>query len=260
MTDLPVSLVIYASVIVFILGAVFGSFLNCMAWRIVHGESVVKGRSHCPACGHVLQALDLVPIFSYLFLHGRCRYCGKKISPRCLWTELILALLFLGNFLRFGFSLEAVFSIALTGILFCLSLVDYDSLEIPNGFIITGLVMWIPYVIFSDSGWKTTLISGLIGGVVIAGILLLVSLIFSHVTGKDGMGGGDIKLIFMVDLYLGIWVGWFHLILACIIGLIIVKASGRKKIPFGPSISMAAYISMLIGGPLIDWYRGMLGI
>ncbi|MDD7254218.1 MAG: prepilin peptidase, partial [Firmicutes bacterium] len=99
--DLPL-LAGYVIVLAVVLGAVFGSFLNCMAWRMVHHESVLKGRSHCASCGHPLKAADLVPVFSYLFLKGKCRYCGEKISPRYMAAELVSAALWLGCVFRYG--------------------------------------------------------------------------------------------------------------------------------------------------------------
>ena len=120
-------LTVYAAVICFALGAALGSFLNCMAWRIVHNESVLKGRSHCAVCGHVLGAADLVPVFSYLFLKGKCRYCGKTISPRYMLAEVVSGIAFVLCFLRFGLSFRTVQAMVLFCILFALSLVDLES-------------------------------------------------------------------------------------------------------------------------------------
>ena len=115
---------IYCCVLAGVLGAVLGSFLNCAAWRIAHGESFVKGRSHCTSCGHVLGFLDLIPVFSWIFLGGRCRYCKTKISPRYMLTELFFALVSVLTLLRFDLSPEFVRNMVLACCLFCLSLVD----------------------------------------------------------------------------------------------------------------------------------------
>ena len=118
LTD-PVMLV-YSCILAAAFGAVFGSFINCTAWRIAHGENFLKGRSHCAECGHALSAADLVPVFSYLFLRGKCRYCGKKISPRYMLTELLLAAAFVCFVLRFGISGETLRYMGLAVILFFL--------------------------------------------------------------------------------------------------------------------------------------------
>ena len=97
---------IYFSILAFALGAVFGSFLNCAAWRIAHGESFLHGRSHCTSCGHALSALDLVPIFSWLFLGGKCRYCKTKISARYMLTELFFGIISLLSLFRWNLSPE----------------------------------------------------------------------------------------------------------------------------------------------------------
>ena len=126
------SLLIYCGVVALLLGAVFGSFLNCAAWRISHGESVLRGRSHCPDCGHVLGAGDLVPILSWLFLRGRCRYCGKKSPARYPRTEAVFALLTLLCLLRFDLSWLCLRNWILLCCLFCLSLTDLECMIIPD--------------------------------------------------------------------------------------------------------------------------------
>ena len=172
--ELTLFLTIYGGAVSFVFGAVFGSFINCLAWRIVHGESVLKGRSHCAVCGHPLSAADLVPIFSYMFLKGRCRYCHKKISPRYMIAKLILACAFTGVYLRYGISILTIRYMILSCILLGLSLTDLDTFEIPNGFIVAGIVLWAVTLPFTGEKIKDQLISGLLGGAVIAGALLLL--------------------------------------------------------------------------------------
>ena len=102
------AITIYSCCIAALLGACMGSFLNCAAWRVVHGESVLRGRSHCDVCGHVLAPRDLVPVFSYVFSHGRCRYCGAKLSPRHAVGEAVAALVFVSLLLRYDISLRTL--------------------------------------------------------------------------------------------------------------------------------------------------------
>ena len=111
----------YCCCVAAVLGAVMGSFLNCAAWRIAHGESFLKGRSHCPACGHVLEPLDLIPVFSWLFLRGKCRYCGTKVSARYVLAELFMALVTVVCLLRFGLTVLCLRNYIFLCCLFCLS-------------------------------------------------------------------------------------------------------------------------------------------
>ncbi len=277
--ELTTGLKIYTGIIFFILGTVFGSFLNCMAWRIAHHESVLKGRSHCAVCNHPLNAIDLVPVFSYLFLRGRCRYCREKISPRYMLSELVCGLGFLAVFLRFGLSLRTIQIVVLFCILFALSLVDFEIYEIPDRFILAGIIWWFASAWMmerrvnlmgmtisvleigeklSPGEWGFNLLSGLIGGFAIGGGMLILSLLFDHLLGKESMGGGDIKLFFMTSLYLGLLQGLFCLILSCIVGLLIAAVMRQKKVPFGPAISIACFISLLTGERFVNWYLSLM--
>lgn len=249
---------IYIYALAGILGAVFGSFINCFAWRIANGEKVTKGRSHCPVCGHELGALDLIPIISYIALKGKCRFCGARISPRYIAAEAALAFVFILALWRFGLTVETLELCVLSCILLALSLVDLEKYVIPDRFIIAGIIWWAvllpfrPYIIGS-------LISGLAGGVIIGGGILLLSFVFDKITGKEGMGGGDIKLFFMTGLFLGPLKGLLSLMIACVIGLVFAAFAKNRKIPFGPSISLAVYITMLTGQVAVNWYLSLLG-
>lgn len=134
---------LYCAILAFIFGAVFGSFLNCASWRIAHGESFLHGRSHCTVCGHILSAPDLVPIFSWLFLGGKCRYCKAKISARYMLTELFFAVVSVASLLRWDLSVEYLRNMVFACCLFCLSLVDLESFEIPNGCLIISAAAWL---------------------------------------------------------------------------------------------------------------------
>ena len=263
-------MLVYFSVLAAVCGAVFGSFINCAAWRIAHGESFLKGRSHCAECGHELGVRDLIPVFSYLFLKGKCRYCGKHISPRYMLTELMLAAAFVGLVLRFGVSGETLRYMGLAVILLGLSLVDLETYRIPNGFVIAGIIWWavtIPLVLPREAvsgmgAWigpnlGVTVQSSLLGAVVIAGAMLLFSLIFDKLMGRESLGGGDIKLLFMVGLYLGLMIGFFNLILSCIVGLLFVALMKKQRIPFGPAISLSTYISIMAGSYAVGWYMSL---
>ena len=276
----------YVLVLTIVLGAVFGSFLNCMAWRMVHHESVWKGRSHCATCGHPLKAADLVPVLSYLLLRGKCRYCGEKIPPRYMIAELVSAGLWMLCILRFGLSWETVRAVALICVLFTLSLVDLESWRIPNSMIVAALVIYavtfplielgLPGSLSAASGAGAAaditasgatgpagiagraLLHSLGGGLLIGGGLLVLSLIFDKITGKEGLGGGDIKLFFAAGVYLGAIGGLLCVILSCFVGLIFAGFRKNQKIPFGPAISIGTVLTLFFGEPVIQWYLSLL--
>lgn len=256
---------VYCCVLAAVIGAVLGSFLNCTAWRIAHGESFVKGRSRCPACGHPLGALDLVPVFSWLLLRGKCRYCGTKISVRYLLSELVFAAVTVICLLRFGLTAECLRNIAFFGCLFCLALVDMEVRIIPDGCLIAAALAWAVWLPFSEMP-LTEISLHVLAAVVYGGGLLLISLAADKILGKESLGGGDIKLFAVVGLYLGLTGSLFALLLSCVLGL--VFAYGRKlfpcgqdeHFPFGPAIAAASWLMLMYGQPLVDWYLGLLGL
>jgi len=253
-------LLIYCCTVAGILGAVMGSFLNCTAWRIAHEEVWYKGRSHCPECGHTLGAADLVPVFSWLLLRGKCRYCGTKISPRYVLTELFFAALTLICLLRFDLTVLALRNWIFICCLFCLSLVDLESYIIPDGCLIISVAVWA--VAAPLLGMDIAEIGkGLAAGVAFGGGMLLLSLAMDKILKKESLGGGDIKLFAVVGLYLGFVGTLFGLLLSCILGLLCVVISRKGKgerIPFGPAIAAATVIMLFWGDGFVNWYLGLL--
>ena len=254
-------LLIYCGVVALLLGAVFGSFLNCAAWRISHGESVLRGRSHCPDCGHVLGAGDLVPILSWLFLRGRCRYCGKKIPARYPLTEAVFALLTLLCLLRFDLSWLCLRYWILLCCLFCLSLTDLECMIIPDVCLIIAAAVWVIFLPLTGMGWPAVR-GGLLAGLIFGGGLLGLSLLMDRILKRDSLGGGDIKLFAVLGLYLGIVGTLFMTVLACLLGLLFAvlrrgRGGGSEPFPFGPAIAAAGTVMLLCGEPLIQWYTGL---
>ena len=259
------ALLTFSCVIAATLGAVMGSFLNCAAGRMAKDEPFISGRSHCPACGHVLEAPDLVTVFSWLFLKGKCRYCGAKVSPRYLFTELLFAALTVACLLRFDLTILCLRNWVMICCLFCLALVDLESYEIPDGCLLISLAAWLLALPFLWAGWKDALWH-LLAALVFGGGLLLLSLIMDKVLKKDSLGGGDIKLYFVVGLYLGFAATLFSLLLACVLGLLFAllrKRFGKaisEQIPFGPSIAAAAAVMLLFGDPMVRWYLSLISV
>ena len=257
-------LLIYCCCVAAILGAVFGSFLNCAAWRIANGESVLKGRSHCTACGHALGALDLVPVFSWLLLRGKCRYCGTKIPARYPMTELLFALLTVLCLLRFDLTWLCLRNWIFLCCLFCLSLVDLENMIIPDRCLVIAVLAWVVFLPLAFPGWGAVLRS-VLAAVVFSGCLLGLSLVMDRILGKDSLGGGDIKLFAVIGLYLGFAGTLFATVLACVLGLLFAAVKRRQSpdteesapFPFGPAIALAGALVLLYGEPLIRWYLSL---
>ena len=252
---------IFCVVVAACLGAVMGSFLNCAAWRLVRGESFVKGRSRCPACGHELTALELIPVLSWVLQRGRCRACGAKVSVRYPLTELGFALVTVLCLLRFDLTAICLRNYVFLCCLFLLTLTDLDDMTIPDGCHIVAIIAWAAALAFDFPGWKAVGLS-LLAALVYGGGLLGVSLILDRALGRDSMGGGDIKLFAVVALYLGFVGTLFALMLACVLGLLFHvvgrKRSSGAEFPFGPSIALATAVMLLYGRGLVLWYQGML--
>lgn len=236
----------------FILGTIIGSFLNVCIYRVPSGESIFSPPSHCPRCDTRLSVVDLVPLFSYVFLQGKCRHCGTSISWQYLAVELFTGVLFLAIFIRFGFSLEALAAAVLFCLLLVASVIDIYHRIIPNGIILTGFVLGLPLNILFMSKTRSALSGFLLGG----GILLLVA-----VLSRGGMGGGDIKLAAVAGIYLGWQQTLLMLFLAfltgSVAGIALVwaqKKTLKETIPFGPFLSLAGIVAMLFGNKIITWY------
>lgn len=254
---------VYFCVLAFWFGACMGSFLNCMAWRIVHGESVLRGRSHCDVCGHVLTAGDLVPIVSYLVHRGRCRWCGAKLSARHVWAEGLTGAAFVLILLRFDLSLQALGALMLACVLLAGAFADLEGYIIPDRLIVAGVAARIPFFFFEN--WRRTLPDALLGGFAVGGGLLAFVLLYEKLRKVEAMGGGDLKLLFVT----GLWLGWAKnllcLLLACLFGIAFGLATQKRRaaqenaklFPWGPSICAAGIVTMLAGDAVIAAYVSM---
>ncbi len=246
-----------AQVIVFIIGACIGSFLNVCIYRLPLGQSVVYNPSHCPGCGRRLGVLDLIPLLSYVLLKGRCRYCGEKISARYPLVELVTALLFVAAYQYWGWQWQTVSMWVFFAVLITASVIDYQHKIIPDEIIIVGCVLGIPLVFLFGK-----LIDGLISFLV-AGLFFL----FIAVGSKGGMGGGDIKLSALMGLFLGspgIFVALFSSFLFGGLSGIILMALRRKgmkdALPFGPFMAIGGVMAAFYTDPIIKWYINISGL
>ena len=254
----------YSLFLALALGACFGSFLNCVAWRVAHREPWWTGRSRCPACGHVLGLPDLVPVVSWLALRGRCRHCGTKVSGRYLCTEVLFAALTAACLLKFDLSLLCLRNWVFLGCLFCLSLVDLEIMEIPDEVLLTAAGAWLVCLPFGGMTWQQAALH-LLTGLGTGAALLGLSLAMDHILKKDSLGGGDIKLFALVGLYLGPASTLFAVMLSALLGLAFLlllrrRDSGTEQFPFGPAIAAAAAVMMLGGEGMVGWYLSLVGL
>ncbi len=241
--------------LIFLLGAVLGSGLNCLAYRMARGQKWAAGRSVCPVCGHTLSAVDMVPVLSWLFLRGKCRHCGAKISPRYVLTEAFLGVCFVSIVLRFPFQMEALLWMLLCCCLFTLSLVDLEIQIIPDRFLLIPAVFRMIWLLFEGD-----LLSALVPALVMGGGVLALSLLMDKVLKRDSMGGGDIKLLALLGLYFPLGECLLLLIIACVLGIGIAMLLANREdaaFPFGPALSLAAWVTMLFGEGLVSWYLGL---
>lgn len=261
MLHLTPGLTAYLLTLSAVLGLVMGSFLNCLAWRLAHGESVAHGRSHCAVCGHRLGAGDLIPVLSWLLLRGRCRYCGQKISARYPLTELLCGVVYVSIVLRWDVSWQALRFLLLASVLLAASLVDLEVCLIPDRLIAAGILGFVLLAPFSGEPLHMALFHGAAGGLSVSLPLLLTVLLADRVWKRETMGGGDLKLLFMIGLYFNWKLNLLLLIAACVLGLLLALILGRAKpgtpFPFGPAIAAAAWFVMLFGTQVLNWYLGL---
>jgi len=244
-----------------VLGAALGSFLACAASRWAAGEPhIFRGRSRCDACGRTLGAGDLVPVLSYLFRRGRCRYCGEKIPPVCLGAELAGALALAPAGWRFGPSLELGQWCVFAALLLALSLTDWSKRLIPDRLLLPLAANRLVWFFVLGQGVRVLLEA--VKAAAIPAALLALVLALEKLRGREVMGGGDIKLLFVLALYLT----WAELLLAllaaCALGLLWAVLARRGKdreaaLPFGPFLAAGTLLTVYFGGPVLSWYFGL---
>lgn len=237
---------IYLIVLSFIFGAVFASFITCTAWRVVRGEDWKMGHSHCDTCGHELSTADLFPIVSYVALKGKCRYCGSKVPPRDLIFEILLGLLFAGTLALHGFVDAAVVAaLTLEVLLLGLSLADWDSGVIPDGFLAAILVVWIMTVGFRPDAQKFA-IEGVIASACV-GLLMAVGTAIVGKIIKSKVSYGTTKLAMCLMLFLGFRGSVVAVIVGVVLGVVfaLVCKSKKRKVSLAPAISLAVIAALI---------------
>lgn len=242
-------------IIIFLYGTVIGSFVNVLIYRLPLHENFITEHSHCMTCNTRLRWYDLIPLFSWLFLKGKCRYCKTKISAQYPVIEMINGCGYVLIFICNGLNLRSILYVICFSVLTAITVIDWRTYEIPPGLNIAIAVMGAVNLALDYRNFAYYLI----GMVSVSGFLLIIYI----VSGGRGIGGGDIKLMAAAGLLLG----WKHIILALILGCIIgsivhltlmkIKNKGRM-LAFGPYLSVGIFIVMLFGNKLINWYIGIM--
>jgi leader peptidase (prepilin peptidase) / N-methyltransferase len=264
MADLPVDLPVYLQGMVFFLGCCLGSFLNVVIYRLPHELSIVSPGSHCPQCKQPVAPYDNIPLLSFLFLRGRCRHCGARISFRYPAIEALTGLLTLFLFREYGwqaeFFIELLFACALLVIFF----IDLDTMLIPDVISLPGIVIGLATSLVTPRlSWMDSLLGIFLGG----GFFYLIAMGYRWWRGQEGLGGGDIKLLAMIGAFLG-WPGVVFTILTgsvsgTIVGLIVMRRNRQgltTMLPFGPFLAFGAVCYLFWGGAFLHWYLGGAGL
>ncbi len=217
--------------IVFLYGVVIGSFLNVCIYRIPNNQSLISPPSHCGNCDTRLKWKDLIPIVSYLWLKGKCRYCESKISMRYPLVEGLTGILLVGIYLRYG-----------------IALIDYDTTDVYSSVVYSGMAVGITFILIETVAYSHSITNYIIGGLIGLGVIGLIYVL------TGGMGVGDIEIAVLCGLFLGWKLEIYFLLISFIIGgtIAVMLIASKKKskdeyIPLGPSLAMGAYIVLIIG-------------
>jgi leader peptidase (prepilin peptidase)/N-methyltransferase len=241
-----------------IFGALVGSFLNVCIYRVPKGESIITPGSHCPHCNSPIHFYDNIPLVSYLLLQGKCRHCKGPISFQYPFVEGMTALCSFLLFIKFGPSWSYLFYFAFVSGLIVITVIDLHYQIIPDVISLPGIgIGLLASLILPEMTFFNSLVGMLLGG----GSLFLVATLYQWLFKREGMGGGDVKLLAMIGAFLG----WKSVILTILLssligsitGMIVMVARGKDfkyAIPFGPFLSLGAVISFVYGEKIITWY------
>lgn len=247
-----------------IFGLCFGSFFNLCIDRIPMGGSIIHPPSHCDNCGKRLKMMDLVPVFSYIWLRGHCRYCGAKITKRVLSVEIATVIIFTFLTWYLGLGLQLAISLIYTSILLIIFVIDLEHLIIPNKIIYPAMILALIFSGFwagFEGFWpEIGILNALLGGAIGLMLMLLPFLIF-----PDGLGMGDVKLALFMGLACGFPLIFVALMVGILYGglvavfLLLFRVKGRKDaIPFGPFLAGGMILTLLWGNGILDVYENAM--
>ena len=247
------NLEMFYGIMVFIFGTVFGSFYNVVGYRVPNKMSIAYPESHCTNCNHKLKFYELVPILSYIFLGGKCKSCKKRISLFYPFFEFLTGLLFLLSFLVYGFSMKFIISITFISILLIISISDFKYYIIPDEVLLVGIILIVVELLINSFVNDISILKGVIYPLLSAVGSFLTLYLFKQIGDcvfkKESLGGGDIKLLFLIGLVLGFDMSIVTIFIASFIALplsiISLVKNNSNIIPFGPYLSLSAIIILL---------------
>jgi len=245
-----------------LVGLCIGSFLNVVIYRLPQGKSVVSPGSACRHCGHAIRWHDNIPLFGWLWLKGRCRYCQKPLGFQYPIVELLGAIAAVASLWKFGWTFASGVFFVFLCLLIIITFIDLAHQIIPDRITLPAMVLALfvaPYLP------EFSFVQGLLGLLAGGGVLWGIAATYSRLTGVEGIGGGDIKLMGLVGALTG-WPGaLFTLfggaVLGAVVGVALLAVKGknmRTAIPFGPFLSIAAVIYLFYGNRIVSWYLGSL--
>ena len=246
-------------------GLVMGSFLNVCIDRLPRNESVVSPPSHCEACQHRLGLKDLIPVFSYLRLRGRCRYCQAAVSRKLLWVELAAGLIFAVLSWHYGLSPELGIVAFYACLFIVVFVIDLEHELILNKVVYPAMIVALLLALVPQP-WLTRwiVVNGVANAALGGGVGFAIFLVIAIVS-RGGMGWGDVKLVALIGLAVGFPLVLFSIILGAILGSIVAlalmiakKRKFRETLPFGPFLALAAMVTLLWGSDVLSWYRGLM--
>ncbi|MBR2828568.1 MAG: prepilin peptidase [Bacilli bacterium] len=223
-------------IIFFILGLHMGSFYTVVGLRLPNHEKFITGRSHCDHCNHSLSFFDMIPLLSYFFYRGKCRYCKSKISPLSSYMEFFSGILYLLSYIVFGFTFEMLIALGIVSLLIIVSVSDISYYVIPDELLVFFSVYFYLLILLKD-GFSYSILS-LLSGVFLFTVMYLIMIFGNYLFKKESLGGGDIKMMFVFGLILppllgviSIFLGSF---LALPVSLLILLKKKNHLVPFGP--------------------------
>jgi leader peptidase (prepilin peptidase)/N-methyltransferase len=242
---------LFMEILFAVLGAAIGSFLNVLIHRLPEESSIVSPASRCPRCGKAIRLYDNIPVISYILLRGRCRDCGEKIAFRYPLVELITAVFSLLLFWKYGLAFQWLVSFAFICALIVITFIDLDHQIIPDVISLPGIPIFFLAAVFV---MKLRFLDAFLGFLIGGGCLYVIAFVYELLTKREGMGGGDIKLLAMIGAFLGwqslLFVLLFSSLLGAVVGIAVMLAKGQDMkyaVPFGPFLSAAAAAYIFFG-------------
>jgi len=254
----------FVAVVAGVLGLVVGSFLNVVIWRVPRRESIVQPRSHCPNCDTQLENRDNIPVVSWVLLRGKCRQCGESISMQYPIVELLTGVLFAAVGARYAYSWALPAFLVLTAGLIAISVIDLEHFIIPNRIVYPlgiSSVILLAFAALLEPDWHAY------GRAWLGGLAAFAFFLVLHLVVPGGMGFGDVRLSFVLGLFLG-WLGWAEVLgglftgflYGAVVGMVLIavgRRGRRQHIPFGPFLAAGTMTFVLFGPQLVDWWHGL---